>query len=944
MASKSLGTLTLDLVAQVGGFVKGMDQAERSSKKWRKQVEAETKKAAIALASIGTIGVAAMAKYIANTKTTESAQAQLKAALESTAGAAGFTAAELNKMSSALEKSSTFSADDIANAQTALLTYTGIVGNEFKRAQQAAIDMATRTGQSVARAAEQIGRALDVPSSGMTSLSKQGFKFSEEQKELVKQLESVGRTAEAQGIVLDALEESYKGSAQAARDTFSGALTALQNTIGGLMTGDDASLSGMKDAVNALTDALSDPKIKQSIDSIFSTLASVATVAVKALGYVKEAAIAVAAVMVGRYTPAIGATVVSMALATVESVRYQATLARMAGTSVTAAAGLTTLSVAARAAGAAMAFLGGPVGMAIAAVSAIAMYALSTKDASEATDKLSEKVAQLGDNYERMNAAQKAAASQTLNDFLIEQEKSATKLGSRIETLEKNLREFSRNPKAEEWRRELVELRGRYADIQDDIDITKSKLEQLASAGKAAVNSFADVPSAAFEKMKKELELQLALVGSKSDAERLATKIRLEGIEGLKAGEGDLLVALQAQIDKRREQISAEESAASAAKARAERERQDAASRAASIESEISAIERAAIQWGMAADQVKLYSLAESGASAHQLDRARNALKAVELLEQQKKQAEDYKGLVADLRTDEEKRTEELRKQLAIIEAQAGESGEEKKELAGRAIDQAFDQDAPDYKGMSFEVGGFSAEIEGIGQAQSALEDWYSTQTAMLESLHEQKLVSQEEYNAKAEELQQTHADKMAAIDNARYTVAAAAAEQAFGSIAQIIAKSGRENSNAYRAVFAMEKAFAVGRSIMAINTAIAQASTSAPFPANIAAMGAVIAATAGLVANIQAVGMAHDGIDSVPKTGTWLLEKGERVTTAQTSAKLDGVLSDIQRGGTSNQSAPEMNIKNINVLDPSIVGDYLNTADGERVIMNVVQRNRSSF
>ena len=44
-------------------------------------------------------------------------------------------------------------------------------------------------------------------------------------------------------------------------------------------------------------------------------------------------------------------------------------------------------------------------------------------------------------------------------------------------------------------------------------------------------------------------------------------------------------------------------------------------------------------------------------------------------------------------------------------------------------------------------------------------------------------------------------------------------------------------------------------------------------------------------------VGMAHNGIDSVPQTGTWLLEKGERVTTAQTSAKLDQTLDQMSQG-----------------------------------------------
>lgn len=49
--------------------------------------------------------------------------------------------------------------------------------------------------------------------------------------------------------------------------------------------------------------------------------------------------------------------------------------------------------------------------------------------------------------------------------------------------------------------------------------------------------------------------------------------------------------------------------------------------------------------------------------------------------------------------------------------------------------------------------------------------------------------------------------------------------------------------------------------------------------------------------------GMAHDGIDSVPETGTWLLQKGERVTTAQTSAKLDATLDRVATQSTGGNS-----------------------------------------
>lgn len=53
MAGKSLGTLTIDLIAKVGGFVAGMDKAERSSDKWRKKIESDVKAAGSAIANMG---------------------------------------------------------------------------------------------------------------------------------------------------------------------------------------------------------------------------------------------------------------------------------------------------------------------------------------------------------------------------------------------------------------------------------------------------------------------------------------------------------------------------------------------------------------------------------------------------------------------------------------------------------------------------------------------------------------------------------------------------------------------------------------------------------------------------------------------------------------------------------------------------------------------------
>ena len=46
------------------------------------------------------------------------------------------------------------------------------------------------------------------------------------------------------------------------------------------------------------------------------------------------------------------------------------------------------------------------------------------------------------------------------------------------------------------------------------------------------------------------------------------------------------------------------------------------------------------------------------------------------------------------------------------------------------------------------------------------------------------------------------------------------------------------------------------------------------------------------------AVGQAHDGIMSVPESGTWNLQKGERVLPEYTAKRLDRTLDDVSKKG----------------------------------------------
>lgn len=285
----NLGTLTLDLIAKIGGFTGPMDQAARHSQKRAKEIEKSMANAADAIKTVvGALAVGvSFTQIIRATADFQNEQAQLAAVLRSTGEAAGFSQGKLNEMADALSRTSILSAGEINQAQTTLLAFTGIVGEEFPRALQAAIDMASRTGMSVVSASETIGRALDIPSKGLAALSKQGFRFSEDQKKLAEYLESTGRTAEAQAMILAALEESYGGAAQAARDTLGGALTALSNGFTDLLTGE----SGVEDAtraINSLTDTLSDPRIKEAFSVIVAGVFGVTEAVAKALPYVVD--------------------------------------------------------------------------------------------------------------------------------------------------------------------------------------------------------------------------------------------------------------------------------------------------------------------------------------------------------------------------------------------------------------------------------------------------------------------------------------------------------------------------------------------------------------------------------------------------------------------------------------------------------------------------------
>lgn len=216
--------------------------------------------------------------------------------------------------------------------------------------------------------------------------------------------------------------------------------------------------------------------------------------------------------------------------------------------------------------------------------------------------------------------------------------------------------------------------------------------------------------------------------------------------------------------------------------------------------------------------------------------------------------------------------------------------------------------------GKAFTLPTFSGTgLEGAGNAlasgisgMASLDKQYQEQLDIIRQARQAQLDINADYDKQEYDLKAAH-------EAAKRELTLSSAEGIASGLAGATKAMFGEQSKVYRAMFAVEKGVAIARSIMAIQQAIAFAAAN-PFPMNIGAMASVAAQTASIISNIRAVknpvvGQAHDGIMSVPKSGTWNLEKGERVLPRHTAKALDDKLDSVGNG--TNQINIHINIDN---------------------------------
>lgn len=227
----SIGNLFIEIKARQDQFDRELRRIRKKSEDTANQIEGRFAK----LKNLGNnfkgflvgagvlAGVQRLTQFVGDA--TQAAFTQAKAeraveqAIKSTGGAAGLSAAELKEYASELQKITGIGDEvQLKNVTTQLLTFTNVAGDNFKRAQAVALDLAETLGTDLRSQAIQVGKALNDPIKGLGGLSRAGIQFTDEQKKLIETLVESGDLFKAQGLILDELETQYGGQAQAAAE------------------------------------------------------------------------------------------------------------------------------------------------------------------------------------------------------------------------------------------------------------------------------------------------------------------------------------------------------------------------------------------------------------------------------------------------------------------------------------------------------------------------------------------------------------------------------------------------------------------------------------------------------------------------------------------------------------------------------------------------------
>ncbi|EFP9273032.1 TPA: hypothetical protein ACNCHK_002426 [Escherichia coli] len=195
------------------------------------------------------------------------------------------------------------------------------------------------------------------------------------------------------------------------------------------------------------------------------------------------------------------------------------------------------------------------------------------------------------------------------------------------------------------------------------------------------------------------------------------------------------------------------------------------------------------------------------------------------------------------------------------------------------------------------------------------------------------KLPQAEQFKA-LQALNEAHQKKMREIDLKYNNMRLQDTQDMFGGFGEALQAFGLENNAVTKGLFAAQKGVSIAMGMMNAHEAATKAMAKYPGPLGVAMGAASYASAIARVAQMKSIsvdGMAHDGIDNIPREGTWLLQKGERVVDDRTNGDLKDFLANQKSGNTGN-SQP------IEVHAPLQISGNVNSSDA--MVMEAIKRH----
>ena len=233
MADATLATLRVIVKAEVGKYNQQMRAVNDGLKKQTSLIDGLTKRLLSLYAAKQIIrGMWNLTKYVMDQ---EIQFKKLESVLKATGGAAGLTINQLDEMATRLQRTTTFTRQQVLEAQTLAATFIEIKDLQFEPVIQGILDLSQAMGTGLRQAALQLSKVLNNPIQLLGALRRSGVSFNETQGKAIKEMWRMGDAVGAQTEILRILrEQGLDKTAQAMRQTMGGSIKGLIEDLGQL--------------------------------------------------------------------------------------------------------------------------------------------------------------------------------------------------------------------------------------------------------------------------------------------------------------------------------------------------------------------------------------------------------------------------------------------------------------------------------------------------------------------------------------------------------------------------------------------------------------------------------------------------------------------------------------------------------------------------------------